>query len=591
MTFCVRLGIALGLYAIAAQISINAATFFTSVTGADTNPGTAELPFQTLKKGVEIARPGDVLIVREGLYSERITTVRGGSNELSRITIKAEGAVRMKGWIVNHPYITLEGFQISGHSGNSTVDAHVIAGRDGDHLRLFGCTFGPGVHFVRPDVRFESGTTNITSSTGGFLSAGLAVGDTLFVGSATNVPRVISPNEGRHRVIALTETSITVSNRLADQGPLPAYISANYIYGLYLSNGSDGAVVAGCRFVNLGFDALFILGSNHVIQDNVIETSAGWDVMHFGGPNHLFRRNIIRDSPLFVYQVSPDAMENYSPTPYSNVTFKENLVKDFVGVLAAQKGGGTSRDLLILRNVFIDVQGPFFLSHQGTEIRNNTFLRVARTNNPVVSVQPHPIVVQISTNLAPGNPQATHTSVRNNVFMDCGQASGRLQQQSVGWYEVKGPADTFTAEKNFATGFSPVYTAKLGWPESPELGGGDPELVDISDPLGPDGIPFTPDDGLRPRSTSKLVGAGVGGATIGAYEVLPIPPPTLRVAAAPGGSIVVSWPASAADWTLETSPSLTGRWYGVPGFPSRAGDEVSVMINHSGRNAYFRLVE
>ena len=43
-------------------------------------------------------------------------------------------------------------------------------------------------------------------------------------------------------------------------------------------------------------------------------------------------------------------------------------------------------------------------------------------------------------------------------------------------------------------------------------------FVDISDPLGPDGIPWTADDGLRLQEGSPAIDAGEGGSDIGAYE-------------------------------------------------------------------------
>ena len=46
----------------------------------------------------------------------------------------------------------------------------------------------------------------------------------------------------------------------------------------------------------------------------------------------------------------------------------------------------------------------------------------------------------------------------------------------------------------------------------------DPMFVNINNPLGPDGIPFTADDGLRPAPGSPVIAAGVNGVNIGAYQ-------------------------------------------------------------------------
>jgi hypothetical protein len=72
------------------------------------------------------------------------------------------------------------------------------------------------------------------------------------------------------------------------------------------------------------------------------------------------------------------------------------------------------------------------------------------------------------------------------------------------------------------------------------LNGGDPRFANLANPLGPDGIPFTLDDGLKPLPTSPLCGKGQGGSDIGAYSCdpaqvfqpngdRPAPPKNLRI--------------------------------------------------------------
>jgi len=51
---------------------------FVSQDGADSNPGTAERPFATIGKAVEIARAGDRVLVRAGIYRERVVFPRSG---------------------------------------------------------------------------------------------------------------------------------------------------------------------------------------------------------------------------------------------------------------------------------------------------------------------------------------------------------------------------------------------------------------------------------------------------------------------------------------------------------------------------------
>jgi alpha-N-arabinofuranosidase len=80
--------------------------YHVSVKGDDTNKGTVKAPFQTISKAAEIAQPGNVIIVHEGTYRERINPPRGGQSDRNRIIYQAasgekvliKGSEIIKGW-------------------------------------------------------------------------------------------------------------------------------------------------------------------------------------------------------------------------------------------------------------------------------------------------------------------------------------------------------------------------------------------------------------------------------------------------------------------------------------------------------------
>jgi parallel beta-helix repeat protein len=53
----------------------HAATFYVATSGDNANPGTAELPFQTLQRGAQALSAGDTLIVQGGTYLETLVWV------------------------------------------------------------------------------------------------------------------------------------------------------------------------------------------------------------------------------------------------------------------------------------------------------------------------------------------------------------------------------------------------------------------------------------------------------------------------------------------------------------------------------------
>lgn len=63
--------------------------FHVAKTGNDSNAGTEEQPFQTIGRAAEVAYPGDMIIIHEGIYRECIVPPRGGKSDKERIIYQA----------------------------------------------------------------------------------------------------------------------------------------------------------------------------------------------------------------------------------------------------------------------------------------------------------------------------------------------------------------------------------------------------------------------------------------------------------------------------------------------------------------------
>ncbi|MEN6322043.1 MAG: right-handed parallel beta-helix repeat-containing protein [Proteiniphilum sp.] len=68
---------------------VTAKEYHVAKTGNNNNPGTSELPLLTIQAAANIAQPGDIITVHQGVYRERITPPRGGESETKRITYRA----------------------------------------------------------------------------------------------------------------------------------------------------------------------------------------------------------------------------------------------------------------------------------------------------------------------------------------------------------------------------------------------------------------------------------------------------------------------------------------------------------------------
>ncbi len=69
--------------------SIHAAEFHVAVNGKDSNTGAQAEPLRTIQRAADLAQPGDVITVHEGVYRERINPPRGGRSDAKRIVYQA----------------------------------------------------------------------------------------------------------------------------------------------------------------------------------------------------------------------------------------------------------------------------------------------------------------------------------------------------------------------------------------------------------------------------------------------------------------------------------------------------------------------
>src|SRR5574340_628093 len=91
---------------LALAVAARAAEFHVATSGKDSNAGTQAAPFRTIQHAAELAQPGDVITVHEGVYRERINPPRGGESDAKRIVYQAapgekveiKGSEVVKGW-------------------------------------------------------------------------------------------------------------------------------------------------------------------------------------------------------------------------------------------------------------------------------------------------------------------------------------------------------------------------------------------------------------------------------------------------------------------------------------------------------------
>lgn len=126
-------------------IFAQATNYYVSAAGSDSNPGTLEKPFKSIKKAFSMVMPGGTIYVRGGIYNESITITSSGSEDKGYITITnypgespiLEGSgltvpEAHTGMVLieNKAYIRISGFEIRNYKASTTRPVPV-----GVHIR------------------------------------------------------------------------------------------------------------------------------------------------------------------------------------------------------------------------------------------------------------------------------------------------------------------------------------------------------------------------------------------------------------------------------------------------------------------------
>jgi Secretion system C-terminal sorting domain/Right handed beta helix region len=141
------------------------ATFYVATTGNDNNPGTLALPFATINKAAAIAKSGDVVKIKSGMYkpSTRIQPLNSGSAN-APITFMAEvkDSVIIDGSLASSPTVSdrLGLFTILGTEAN--LQSWIVV----DGLRIINSTFVGFYARYSSNITFKNCSTRNTGASG-----------------------------------------------------------------------------------------------------------------------------------------------------------------------------------------------------------------------------------------------------------------------------------------------------------------------------------------------------------------------------------------------------------------------------------------
>ena len=470
--------------------STHTATFYVDQThqsASDSNPGTESLPWRTVQKAVDTLNPGETVIVKPGSY-EAITIKRSGTKG-NYITIKGVSAPDKSLMKPDEIYNPALKNYVPPNTANNAV--------------IKGITFqGPGtqhVEYVRVE-NFEI-TTVAEPSWSNWVYL-------------RNARHIELNNNFIHECRGLAVYGHTADNIV---------LRNNVIY----------------RILSVG---MIVYGSNWIIEANEImhgvtyntftgeELRGDCDALRFFGAGHVIRGNYFHDYLDEEASGHIDAMQTYSNNPeYNfarNILIERNYFSNFGQMLMSadmtEQSDGTDciSDITLRNNIFIDSRAAGILL--GVNVNNFTIV-----NNTIVNT--YNTGLSIAEN-------CRHTVILNNIFYNNGGGAQIYRESSklgsMCDYNLHCPDFSYPPKQ-------PEYNAHSIFDE-------DPKFVDLSNPLGADGTPFTGDDGLRLQKGSPAAGTGVFGSDMGAYDSFtdttsPSVPSGLKVAGTASNEVNLEW--------------------------------------------------
>lgn len=287
-----------------------APTFYVAPNGSDSNPGTIEQPWKTLNHALRQMDPGEVLNVREGLYSENVhvsaSQITPGTAE-SPITIKAHPGetpeIRGLFWLTNPSYWKIQNLEFTWNNGNSSSD-HMVKLRGGTGWELTGSRLSGARSFAALLVGMEAKN---------FKVSGNVVHDTY-------------PSNGLNQDHLI----------YVDNGSGNGVIERNLLY-----NALNG------RGVKLGPGSLSSPGTDNItVRYNTIVNTTGPSNVQFSGnsSNNVVERNIMVDPQSQRANVTVYEIQGTNNVVRNNVGHGGARVADFISGRVINGGGNQQID-------------------------------------------------------------------------------------------------------------------------------------------------------------------------------------------------------------------------------------------------------
>jgi hypothetical protein len=491
-------------------------------------------PYPTIQACADAIAPGDTCLIAPGVYNEYVDVRKSGLPG-QPLTFEAQDHATAIGFYARGSYTTIKGFTITGVNPFSLAHIHVV----GPGAVITGNILHSPQSTIRSPAIFAAGDNghvhsnavyNWTNSTVFTITGKNSIVENNSVRDSSDIDvfrvfgvgHIIRNNLVMNITDGPNENHIDFIQTFGNNGEV-AYnilIEGNFVYGM---EGQMAQLTPSCGLDNTGSNGMAnrcgerddVNGSATSLTANTLTDTSKIGIWQAGRWTNTTLTLVSGSALGRVYIISGNNG--------STLTLEDaeggavNLLADGVAIGDSYEIRNRIGWWMFRNNVFHNLQFPtaafqFSASLPYLSILHNTFIGTRG--------------VFSGGSLDRG--RATNGQVLNNIHVSAQPIYGLADPISKA---------TFHADHNYSSFLPPDYAPKdercseeyaaFRFCEDEEtfkkngVNGGNPSFRDVNDPLGPDGLPFTLDDGLKPAPGSVVCGEAQMGRAIGTYSCSP----------------------------------------------------------------------
>lgn len=397
--------------------------YYVRTDGSDSNTGLADssgAAWLTIQHAASTMVAGDQVTVHAGTYAEDVTTGANGSSG-APISFVASGTVNVSTFAITKTYTVLNGFTLTGSTVGDTASSFfgIEVSSAGDNATITNCIFDLDVSNSGAVLTFGDNTT-ISNCTvldvwkNGFQFAGnggYLTGCTLSQAHSADAIHILADD------IVIDGNTFDGWSAFSGQSSGQLKVGMTY-YFLATGGGAD--------FSNVGAGSPpYTLGEGNGFTATGT-TPTNWGSATLDLSNHP---DIIQAAASYGYASS------------KRCVFKNNIIKNSTagvqfGNITDDGNTNNVADWLFYNNIISGLSRTMNLAAPGFSFYNNTFYRTATTQTAAFTM------------IYGSQGRANNTTIKNNLFVECGDSTSTSQ----GWYYTSDAVTGLAADYDLVVG-------------------------------------------------------------------------------------------------------------------------------------------